>query len=396
MRPALALVAVWLLATTVGPTAIDNPSDFPIYRAYAEALQVGLLPYRDFAVEYPPLALAPIGLGGALGLGPAAYELGFGALMLAAALVTQREAGIVAGPRAAWLLVLLPVAIGALVRTRFDLVPAAFAVAGIATIALRARPTAGLALLGLGTATKLWPAVLAAVALAWLAGRGEARAALRGAGAFAAVMAIAFVPFAILAPAGFAGQFEFHLERPVQIESAPATVLFALGGSEVTGAPVRPDRFKSNGLAGGSAPLVAAIFAGLQLVVLASVVALAARRGGDRDRLVLACLTAVLAFVALGKVLSPQFMVWLAPFAAAAAVLRGPSRAPALLALAAIPLTQLEFPARYFDLVEEDALTVAIVGARNGLLLAALSLALWRLAAPARSRPRGAAAPSSG
>ncbi len=390
VAPAVALAAVWLVATTVGPTAIDTPSDLPVYRSYAEALRVGLLPYRDFALEYPPLALVPIGLGGALGVGEATYAAVFGGLMLVAALVVQREAALLGGPRAAWLMVALPVALGALVRTRFDLVPTALAVAGIATLLVRARPRAAFALLAVGAATKLWPVVPAAVALAWLLGRGERRVALGGLAAFAAVLAAVWLPFAALSPAGFAEQFDFHLERPVQIESAPATVLWVLGGSEVTGAPVRPDRFRSNGLAGGPADVVAAGFAGLQLLALAAAIALAAR-GGGRDRLLLACLAGVLAFVALGKVLSPQFLIWVAPFAAVSA-----ARLPALLALAAVPLTQVEFPARYFDLVEGDAAVVAIVGVRNGLLLAALSLALARLAAPVRSRPPGAAAARSG
>ncbi|MDP9384519.1 MAG: hypothetical protein M3P50_04690, partial [Actinomycetota bacterium] len=108
-------------------------------------------------------------------------------------------------------------------------------------------------------------------------------------------------------------------------------------------------------------------------------------------RLLLACLAGVLAFVAVGKVLSPQFLIWVAPFA----VVSG-TRLPAALAVAAIPLTQLEFPVRYFDLVGGDPAVVALVGVRNGLLLAALSLALARLAAPARSRPRAVAVPRSG
>lgn len=388
--PAVALAAVWVLATTVGPTAIASPSDLPVYRGYAEALQAGLFPYRDFAVEYPPLALVPMALGGLLGTDEAAYAWVFGGLMLLAALVAQREAALLGGPRAAWLFVALPVALGALVRTRFDLVPTALAVAAVATLAVRGRPRAGFALLAVGAATKLWPAVLAAVAFAWLLGRGEVRSAWRGVAVFAVVLAAVCAPFAALAPGGFLEQFTFHLDRPVQVESSPATVLWALGDSQVTGAPARPDRFKSNGLAGGPDDLVAAVFAALQFLAVAAAVALAAR-GGDAERLVLACLAALLAFVALGKVLSPQFLVWIAPFAAVSA-----ARMPAVLALAALPLTQVEFPARYFDLVAGDPGVVGLVGVRNALLLAALSLVLVRLAAPARSRRRAAARPRSG
>jgi uncharacterized membrane protein len=394
--PALVLAASWLVATTVGPTADVRVNDLFVYRSYAGLLADGLVPYRDFGFEYPPLALAPIAAGGLAGLGEEAYAWTFGALMLAAMLVVQRAAAALAGERGravAWALVALPLAAGALVRTHFDLVPVALAVWGLALVAREGpepapwRVPAGFALLALGTATKLFPALLAAAALAWLLARGRRREGARGAATFAAVLALACAPFALVAPGGFADQIGFHLERPVQIESTPASVLWALGDSHVTGHPVRPDRFKSNGLAGGSADIVALAFAVVQLAALAAALALA------RRDLVLGGLAALLAFVALGKVLSPQFLLWVAPLAAVAWA-RG-ARAPAACVAAAVVLTQLEFPARYLDLVAGDPALIALVAVRNVLLVAALSLLLARVAAPARWR-RPVPAPSSG
>ncbi len=159
------------------------------------------------------------------------------------------------------------------------------------------------------------------------------------------------------------------MDRPVQIESTPATVLFALGGSDVTGTNLRPDRFKSNGLDGGHAGAVEGIFSLLLALALAGVIALAAR-GRDARHLVLCAFAALLAFVTLGKVFSPQYVIWLAPFAALAWVWQ--QRAVALLVGAAIVLTHVEFPSRYFDLINEDPTVIWIVAARNVALLAAL------------------------
>jgi hypothetical protein len=199
----------------------------------------------------------------------------------------------------------------------------------------------------------------------------------------AAVCVVCLAPFA---GAGLVDAARFHLDRPVQIESTPATVLFALGGTYVTGYPVRPDPYKSNGLAGGAANAVDAVFTVALVVALIGCVVLAAR-GAD---LVLASLLALLAFVALGKVLSPQYLIWLAPFAAVAWT-RGARAPAALVALAAIA-TQVEFPARYFDLVARDGAIVGVVAARNGLLLAAgITLA----AGLARSTRRASGAPRS-
>ena len=96
---------------------------------------------------------------------------------------------------------------------------------------------------------------------------------------------------------------------------------------------------------------------------------LAARRPGVRH-LVMCGFAALLVFVTLGKVFSPQYVIWLAPFAALAWVWR--LRAVALLTTAAIVLTHVEFPSRYFDLINVERDIVVIVAARNALLLVAL------------------------
>ena len=282
--------------------------------------------------------------------------------------------------RVAWLLALTPILIGASVRTHFDAMPIAIALGALLAFA-RERPALGFALLGVGTMTKLFPGLLAVVAFVWLFwGRGERRAALRGGAIFVAVVLAISLPFA---GSGYVESFTFHLDRPVQIESTPATVLFALGGSDVTGTNLRPDRFKSNGLDGGHADAVERLFSLLLVVALAGIVALAARRP-DARHLVLCGFAALLAFVTLGKVFSPQYVIWLAPFAALAWVWG--QRLVAGLVAAAIVLTHVEFPSRYFDLINSQHDVILVVAARNVLLLAALLVLVVEVAAPTRPK----------
>ncbi len=382
----VALLVVYAVATTAGPFSDITVNDLYVYEQYARLLHDGRLPYVDFGFEYPPLAAIPLWLAGVFGRDPASIEWTFGVLMALCLVAGQQLAARLAGPgrrerlMVAWLLVAAPVVVGAAVRTHFDPLPIAIALGGLLALA-RGRHDLGFLLLGLGTMTKLFPGLLAAIAVVWLCGRGEWRAALRGGAIFAAVVVAISLP---LAGAGYVESFTFHLDRPVQIESTPATVLFALGGSDVTGTNLRPDRFKSNGLDGGHADAVESLFAGLVVLALAAIVLLAARRP-DARHLVLCGFAALLAFVTLGKVFSPQYVIWLAPFAALAWAWR--QRVVALLAAGAIVLTHVEFPSRYFDLINIRTDVVVIVAARNALLLVALVVLMASLARRRRTEP---------
>jgi hypothetical protein len=409
----LTLALLWAVATTIGPFSDTTVNDLYVYRSYADLLAGGQLPYLDFPFEYPPLAAVALWLGGLQGTGQAPYAVTFAVLMGACAIAGQQLAARLAGAAkgvasaartgaarggrsgaarggasgtgsegvtVAWLLAFAPILIGASVRTHFDALPIAIALGALLAFA-GDRPALGFALLGAGTMTKLFPGLLAVVAFVWLfQGRGERRAALRGGAIFVAVVLAISLPFA---GAGYVDSFTFHLDRPVQIESTPATVLFALGGSDVTGTNLRPDRYKSNGLDGGHADAVQRLFALLLVAALAAIVALAARRP-DVRHLVLCGFATLLAFVTLGKVFSPQYVIWLAPFAALAWAWG--RRAVALLVAGAIVLTQVEFPSRYFDLINSRHDVILVVAARNGLLLGALVVLTASLARPRRSQ----------
>jgi hypothetical protein len=224
--PALALVAIYALATTVGPTSDTSVNDLYVYSVYADLLRDGQLPFHDFAFEYPPLALLPIALGG----DPWRLALA----MLACLLVTQWCCWRLAGTTAAWIVALSPLLTGAMVRTHFDALPAALAAGALLAFA-RERPRLAFGLLGVGGMVKAWPLLLVPVAAVWLAAaRGQRREAAIGIAIAAAVCALVLAPFA---GQGLVDAVRFHADRPVQIESTPASVLFAVGGSVVTGDP---------------------------------------------------------------------------------------------------------------------------------------------------------------
>ncbi|MBW3592562.1 MAG: hypothetical protein KY396_02615, partial [Actinobacteria bacterium] len=107
---------------------------------------------------------------------------------------------------------------------------------------------------------------------------------------------------------------------------------------------------------------------------------------GDAGQLVAASAAAVVAFVAWGKVLSPQFLVWLVPLVPLVGGGAGLT-AGALLA-AALVVTQLWFPFRYWDVVALEPAAWLVLG-RNALLVALFAVLLAAIR-PARGRARSA------
>ena len=141
------------------------------------------LPYRDFPVEYPPLALAAMALPRLLASTLAGYRVAFAAMIallyLVLCWIAGRLAGLLAGappPEVVWRrMALLALAVGPLLVQRFDLVPAALVAGAVLALSSRRDGLAG-ALLGLGIMTKLYPALLLGPIAAFLLAAGAPQA----------------------------------------------------------------------------------------------------------------------------------------------------------------------------------------------------------------------------
>jgi Glycosyltransferase family 87 len=359
----------------------DQIVDLPVYERFGEAMTRGDVPYRDFAVEYPPAAL-PVFVLPALGEGDSdAYRRRFEGLMAAFGAVTTvcvalalaalgaARRRLVAGVAFA---ALAPLLLGSVLLSRFDLWPTAIVAAATAAI-VSGRLRLGSGLLGLGVAAKLWPGVLVPLVLAYVWRTRGRREALVCAGVFAAVVLVCFLPFLLLAPVDVLESVWRQARRPLQIESLGSALLLAghhLFGLDLT----MKSSSGSQNLDGGLPDAIAVVQGLVQLVVLVALWIAFARGPATRERLVRYAAAAVCAFVVLGKVLSPQFLIWLIPLVPLVRGRRG-LLASALLALALV-LTQLWFPYRYWDLaLAFDEPASWLVLARD-LVLVALLLVL--------------------
>ena len=364
--------------------------DTPVYQHYGEAVVDGQVPYRDFDLEYPPAAL-PVFVLPALTRGEdysAAFELLMWACGVAAVVALGLALSFVdASPTRLFAAIvffaLAPLALGSVILSRFDLWPAALTIAALAAL-LGRRERLGFGILGLAVAAKIYPLVLLPVALVWTARRRGTRELWIGLVVFGGVLAACFVPFLVLSPGGVAHSIGQQLGRPLQIESLGASLLLAADQLGLYDATV-VDSHGSQNLAGSFPDALASIQTALQFAAVAAVWALFAARSRGREGLIVAFAGAVAAFVAFGKVLSPQFLIWLLPLVPAVAGATGLA-AGGVLAVALVT-TQLWFPFRYWDVVAlEPAGWLVVV--RNVLLVglyAILLVGLSRARDPTRT-----------
>jgi hypothetical protein len=396
------LVAGWAVTLWVPPWSDETVNDLFVYRTFAEPFLSGALPYRDIAFEYPPLAAPPIALPGVLGTGEEEFRWAYAAWTLLGAAAVVVLCGALARAtggderRAMVAAALMPLVCGALLRTHFDLFPVALLL-GALLLLCHERPRSGLAVLGVGAMTKAFPLVAVPIALTWLASR-HSKLAWQAALACAAAIVVVGGAAAAVSPDGAADALRYHADRPVQVESSPALVLLGLDAIGL-GEAESISSHRSDGLRHSAADALTWLFGAAFVALLALLCVRLA--GGDRGGrgLVLASLAAVAGFALLGKVLSPQFVIWVLPLGALAFAWRSYALAGAVAVVAV--LTQIEFPAHYFDVVAREPWAVALVTARNLALLAVIVLAARALrepapaagGAPATASPASAAAP---
>ena len=379
-------------------------SDASWYLHYKDLVAQGQRFYRDFAFEYPPLAI-PLFL-----LPPrssvAAYELWLSvemiALCIAAAGLTAAAAarlwsGLTRPFLASVAFAVAVAAAGAITANRYDVAVAATLAACMLALAYR-RPAEAAAALGVGVALKLTPAMLLPLVLIVAEGR---RRVLWAVAAFAVFAAAPFLPF--LGAPQLSTVVTFHAQRPLQVESVPGTAFLiagAMGSPEVS----TGNSYGSQSLSAPGSATVAAVSPWLGVLVVAAVYVLVWRRRAllraAPQYVPLAALTCVLAFTVFNKVLSPQFLVWTFPLVALVVVGEGRGqRVCGVLTLLAIALTQVEFPAHYWAVVDLEPWPVAAVAARNLTLVAAAVAGvdtIWRLpCAPPRRAPVSARAVSA-
>jgi hypothetical protein len=378
------LVVVFLAVFTHLWYGVHFISDVPVYEQYAVNMASGMLPYRDFPVEYPPLAIPLFWLPWYPG-SPATYATWFAVEMFALTALS----GVVVCAAASWLwprgrmpyaaaalFAATAAATGAIVENRYD-AAVALVVAALLLFLVKRRYVAAAVTIGFGFALKLTPIALLPLVLILI---GRRQKSIRATIACGVVALVPFLPYLIVAPGGIWHVFQYHLKRPLQIESVlgtPFLVGKALGRTTVA---VGYSHVSHEIIAHG-AWAVAVLSGPITLLAVGGVLWLLYRRRRflrATPRALPTALYAVLLALMVGsKVLSPQYFVWLLPVIVLVTI---DDLVLGVLSLAVLALTQIEFPAWYGRLIMLQTEPLWIVAARNLLLVCVFGLALWRVA----------------
>ena len=386
---AFALVQAGLLVgCEFGPIGREAPhhSDIGVPEAMAARLMAGEVPYRDFLVEYPPLALPFFWLARWLGGGGDGFARVFAGEVLlfhtaTLWLVTRQVGRDPATPglvaRLSWFVV-YSLLLWPVLLTRYDPIPTFFAYAAVAGYTGR-RPLLGGVCAGLGVLIKLFPgfALLPHVMRDW---RGIGSAGWRARVGLGLTVGLGMVAWFLVGGSGAWASIRYHADRRIEVEAVFASMIF-LADALLGQTPIILYNFGAYHLVGDLPDLCALLslpLLGCALVIVASSVT---RESGDADLARASC-GCLLAFVVTNKVLSPQYLIWLIPFVV---TLQGRWAGQVRILFAVCcGLTTLDFPYFFFELTAAQPVPILIVGARN-LVLVVITGAVWSPGSTART-----------
>src|SRR4051794_23882440 len=338
--------------------------------------------------EYPVPAVALVALPYLLAAAVGSVQL-YGVLLVAAVLACDgaftaylhRSAAGNPRPVVAWLAA--GPALGGLALARFDLVTGVLVAMSVLVAARRPRLAA--TAVAVATSIKLWPVLLIPPTIAAARRRGSAAMVVIGVGAALAGCSVLAAGWGrLISP------LTYQSDRGLQIESVVATPAMAAwawttGSWNVRFAESRA--FEVSGPGVGALLHLSSVLLGLLALGVLLVWWRIARRPGSlsAETVVWVSLAATTGFIVTGKVLSPQYLLWVLPVAAAGLAVGGASAQAlwrwTLVLLAATALTHLVYPVLYLGLVQRSTWTAEAVGvlaARNLLLVWLTASAWWR------------------
>ncbi len=359
-----------------------NITDLKIYYRYSLDFLNGEIPFLDFKMEYPPLALPafnlPHLLSGGKSIGINEYV---GLFLVENTLFTLFAGMIICCILSQWrpegrpvlplftVFSLTVAALAPILPWRYDMFPALLTILAFLCIIVDKPMVSGF-FWGLAVIAKLYPLVFLAVLGIYFFAKKDIRSLLY-LGLGVAVASIILIPFFISTPNWMSVFFSYHQQRGLQIESLASGLLLlmhSLGVSTVYivfnyGALHIVSTY--SGMVLKCLPFIAVIaFCGVLSSGLCRFRQEQKLKGAiSHESLTAYCVMVLLVFIMTNKVFSPQYMVWLLPFAALLKL-----RHSGLLLIICV-LTIIIFPFKYRYIVNIHVLGVLLLNMRNLLVV---------------------------
>ncbi|GDX16914.1 membrane protein [Actinomycetes bacterium] len=358
--------------------------DVDLYNFWAKGLVKGIFPIDDSMWQYPPLAgvvfAIPQWLFGNALTGFIVFMIVIDLLILITLLIAglnrfkfNSSSVSLNGLSGSWFWVLWPILMGPLALTRFDVVPTLFAL--LALIALsnkKIRPYLSGFLLGIGALVKLWPMLLFVVY--------PKKVMMKVSASFVTTLVLV-VLFMSTWSVGFTNFLNNQTSRGLQVESIAATpfVLAKLLGANVE----YPFRYGSLEVQAAFATEIGFLLNLFTLIVFIVLFVLNYQNKLNNLNLFDKALVIVMISIALSRVFSPQFWVWIGGLAALALINKETKlkKVIVLLSISAF-LTQLLYPGQYVQLLSGEFFATLLQISRVTLFVWALVLGTKLLLKP--------------
>ncbi len=216
-----------------------------LYFDYASNILNGQLPYRDFAIEYPPLSMLFFLLPRLIASNPDSYAIAFGAetllfslLSLFLVVLLSRRLGLVPW-KSLTIYTLALLAIGPIISRQYDIFPAVTVLLALYAF-MSGKHKTSWALLAIATLTKIYPIVFVPILLLHHIRNRQHRHIRLGIITFATTILAIVIPFLIISPGGLLVSFSYHAQRGIQLESiymSGATTKITAAGNSTAKAP---------------------------------------------------------------------------------------------------------------------------------------------------------------
>ena len=370
-------------------TILGRQAEIDLYYHYYFNMSLGLVPYRDFVLEYPPLSVPimlaprlffPVGwltlpnytIGFWMATTIASFMMSVYALKLAVLLFGDSQK-----QRLVWIgrLVIFGLLLIAYIPFRYDIFPALCVIAALYYAAAEKPLWSGI-WIGLGTLAKLYPALLIPFLIVYFflnRKQGQAGRMLFGA---AASTIVTLIPFSLIVGTSLGNFMAYHGERGIQIESVYGTIIYLGWLVGLVPATTHHDHGSFNIVASWAIqmnsmvmPLLALGLATVMILYVARTLP-AWRRNGVRFAAMLPYIFAsLLVFILFNKVFSPQYLIWLLPLAIIMRRRVAWSYGISLVLTTIITLF-------YVGLIQMETLMIVVLAARNLVLFDTLWVTL--------------------